>query len=233
MFSWFPLFRKAPQVLQDDLEKKDDPMSILNVSESNILVIAGRKNEQAVERFINRVLGKFDSGTVFRGPRLNFNKDAAHGDLKEVEFTPTDLDSYLLSQKVSLESFDRPPSILVYDRCSVAGNPSYKETIEKNKKLRLTTLTVVSDIMEIERNLLNKMDIIIMFKEKNKVRQKSMLRSIWERKYKKVVTFEKFNGCLLDNLGPMKASLISKEGMYAVKLAKDGVVVTRVCAFKS
>jgi hypothetical protein len=227
MFSWFPLFRKVV-VREQDNSALDDPLDVLTVSESNILVLAGRKNDREVARFLDKVLEKFKHGRTFSGS------------LERLERLETDehLESYLLSHKAALESFDLPPQLLVLDRCNISGNSAYREIITRNKKLRLTTVTVVKNLMDLERNLIPKMDIVLLFKEKNRNRksQESTLKSIWEYKYKERTSLENFNLCLmesLDNVGMFFASMITKEGVCKLKLGKEGTMTTRICSFKT
>jgi len=152
--------------------------------------------------------------------------------MKSVAFTSQNLGEILLNQKAALESFDIPTSLLIFDNCSLTSDYFYNEIITDNTKLRYTTITIVEDLSELNNHQFSKMGTFIFFKERNKVKQENRNRSIWERRFKNDITFQQFHCCIIDGTGAMKASMIMKDGMYALKLGKTSTSIMNVCAFK-
>ena len=140
--------------------------------------------------------------------------------------------AFLLKQKAALEGYETPTALVVFDGCPVLRDQNYAEIISDCEKLRYTTVTVVQDVTEINTHLLSKMNILVFFKDRNKAKQNSRNRSIWERKYKNLVAFDQFHTCILDGTGAMKASMATSEGMFVLKLGRNGIKMSNVCAFK-
>jgi hypothetical protein len=104
--------------------------------------------------------------------------------------------------------------------------------ILSNKKLRLTTVSIINHLSDIELSLLEYMDLFIFFRERDKDKSQQAVKTIWEKRFKKLSTYEKFSILIDENLGPMKAVIACKEGLYGVKLGKGTkAVITPICSF--
>ena len=232
MFSWVHCFRKG-HVSDDDSPSEGDEAfgSKFSGQEQNVVLVANKKDKESVTRFVRSISNLFPSGGVhFTNEGLSYVGKLNR--LKEQSYSIENVGSTLLTQKAALESYDAPPSLIIFDACPVASDQFFAEIVSTNEKLRYTSITIVSDVSELNKHLLSKMNAIVFFKERNKVKLSSRNRSIWEKRFKNRITFEQFHCCVVDGTGAMKASMISDEGMYVLKLGKTGVNMINVCAFK-
>lgn len=237
MFSWFTGLRNQKVDSQSPVEEgksKDDEKDTelfvrFGAAESNILVVGAKRNA-LLERFFNSIIPMYPEKHFFVPGNAQMRKDDLVS--KYVDYERQELDEVLLSQKVSLETYELPPVLLIFEKCVKKGDPTYREVIMKNKEYRFTTVTVVNDVADIDAKLLKKMDMIIFCKDRNRGKMASISRSIWEKKVAKNVPYEKFFSLLMSSIGAMKAGILTKEGLHMMKLGKDSASFTTICEFK-
>ena len=199
--------------------------------ENNILVVAGRKEKETLARMIDTFERLYGQGYHFYPGTANFLSGNNSTGVTPVDYERSVLDHILISQKAALENYDVPPSILVFDKCIGLNDATYRKVITDNKEYRYSTMTIVNDINDIDVRLMTKMDIIILCKDRDKSKMKTRCRSIWERRFSKKVTFEQFHCCITTAVGPMKASVITADGMHMMKFGRNDSSLIDVCAF--
>lgn len=248
MFSWFPCLFKSNSPFESHGEKnrkcyENDTSGVCKMSmyemmdkfgacELNILMIAGKKKRETVTRWIKSISALYDNGYHFYPGTRNLHTEQDVSKIEKIDYERSALDNVILSQKATLDQYDTPPTLLVFDRCMSTNDPSYRKVITDNKGLRFTTLTVVSDTREIDQRLVNKMDILIFCKDRNKDKMSSRWRSVWEKRFSSKVSFEKFHCCLTTSVGSMKAGVITNEGIHMLKFSRNGSTITNICAFE-
>jgi len=244
MFSWFsflpPTWSSSHRDGNDadsgrkNFDSADDVYEF--VAECNMLVIADKKENKTVSRLIESIMNLHSTTHHFRSGFTNANvdddgdDDGRHNDDggAAAPYSAEKLDAIVLSQKASLEKYEVPPSLIVLDRCTTSRDSSYRSLIAKNKKHRFTTLTVVSDIDEIDDRLAKSMDAIILCKLKDRVRMTSICRSLWQRKFAKNIGFDRFYESVKNAVGFMKVGVITRDGLRSMKLKKNDTCLVRV-----
>lgn len=240
MFSWFSRLFKSNVPFENHEERQsdvctaveDEMMDKFGSCELNILVVAGKKHAKTVSRLIQTICGLYDVGYHFHPGTKDLASTRMSSKMMDLDYDRNALDQVILSQKVSLEGFDVPPTLLVFEKCTSTNDATYRKVITQNKILRFTTLTVVGDMHDIENRLVNKMDVVIFCKDKNKTKMFSRWRSIWEKRYSRHVPYEKFHCGMTTSIGSMRAGVITEEGIHMMKFGRRGSSLITVCAFR-
>ena len=213
-----------------EVELEDDFYEKFGINEMNILVVANRKEKETLSRMTKCFSEIFGGGYHFFPGTAQMKTESST--IKNVDYFKDVLEGVILSQKAALEGYDVPPTLLIFDKCVGKDDSAYRKVITENRSLRFTTLTVVTDPNDIDQRLLNKMDMMIVCKDRNKQKMQSRCRSFWEKKFSKIVGYEKFSCCINNSLGSMKVSVINHEGIDMIKFGKNGPEFTNVCKFK-
>ena len=233
MFAWFPTFTNPLRVYHTHEEKeqksKDALFEHFGSSESNMLVVTGKKSNDTVTRLISTFASMYNGGVNFTNCAIS---PSVNG-FENTQYLPEVLERTVLSQKAALDSYDVPPSLLIFDKCIGHDDAVYRDLITHNKEYRYSTLTIVSDINDIDVKLFAKMNVLIFLKDRNKVKMMSRLRSVWERQFAKKVGFEQFSACIMDAVGMMKVGVVTSEGMHMIKLGKADASLVNVCSFSA
>ena len=248
MLEWVYCFRRKP--LTNNICSKDPYFdSIFTDVERNILLIGNRRNQCLTNRFILWLSKSFYSTIYLKNQLQDSVTEEVSGrsmtifdDVDEetkiltpniscMDYDEDFLEKLVRSKKGEVEEYDVPTSLLIVDS-SAADNASFNELITEGSRLRMSTLSIMTDISNISKFVLSKMDVVVFLKDKNKKRQTSKIKNVWERKYKERLPLEQFQSCVQDSTGGMKAAVITSDGMYVIKLNKTNCSITNVCAFK-
>lgn len=242
MFSWFANFLRLNKghptndveasIEQESADNEKDAANSdlfrsVVATETNILVIVPKKEKETVNRLIRTLSELFLGGHHFFPGNMALMKCAEHP-LIPLDYSRDALEQVVLTQKAQLETYDTPPTLLIFDKCVSQDDLTYRSVVQNNKEFRFTTLTVVSDACEIDHKLVNMMDIIILCKDRNKNKMLSRCRSIWERTLSKQIPFENFRDLLLSNVGSMKVVAVTTDGMTQIKFGKNDSSMSRL-----
>lgn len=241
MFSWISNVVKQSsshdvpgEVLPKNIEESYSIYDRFGSMETNILVVAGRKERETVSRMIATFENLYTQGYHFYPGTCSLLKENSHSQLDHIipmDYERSALDHIVISQKAALENYDIPPTMLVFEKCVGTDDATYRRVILHNKDYRFSTMTIVNEMSDIDSKLLSKMDVIILCKDRNKSKMMSRCRSIWERRFSKRVTFEQFHCCIATAVGSMKAGVITADGMHMMKFGRTDSSLISVCAF--
>lgn len=238
MFTWaYSKFTKQQDAVQTDLP--DSFSDSFGVSEVNVLVIADKKDRDLANKTVESLKALYSEGVHFVGGISTFEKKATdtsqtNETIERKQYSDgSDLETVLLNQKSSLESFDSPPILLVFDRCEMANDDVYKNILVDNKKLRFSTITVLSEVYD--KVTLSLMDYIILVKDKNKTKCAIQQRIVWDNMYKDHLLFIDFEKLIHDNWGSTNTILLKKDSINILKINKNYkyCAIHKISSFKT
>lgn len=246
MFSWFSRFTSKDSSSEQsssssrkdkeeylDVEEDVDMFNEFGTFEQNILVVAGKKENDTVTRMIRTFSALYGVGHHFYPGNMELRKEAEckNDGIETLDYSRDVMEGILLSRKASLESYDIPPSILIYDKCVSQDDPVYKSIIANNKENRFTTMTIVSEMTDIDVNIMKKIDVFIICKERDRSKLSKRCKVMWEKNFSKLVTFGNFERSVMSAVGSMRVCVVSVNGIQMIKFGKNESKITNVCVF--
>jgi hypothetical protein len=193
--------------------------------DKNILVFCGTKNSTGVSRLVNHMAKTVGKGFYLSNGAISVCcAETVHKHLEKVEHSDESLENILRKQRAALETYNLPPTLMVFDRITAFKNDENVEQIVKdNKELAYTNVFIVSDLCEFPKSYLKHVDAFIFFREKNHRKELARNQAIWDMRYKDKLPFDKFNCAATSDLGAIKANMISDDVVFHMRLALNDI----------
>lgn len=143
--SWVVVVKTKNENKNDiDVEKNEN-------DDKNILFFATHKENKNIEKLIKLIKKEF-LHIIYINNEEEFEK-------------------FIMSQKIIIEKkYDITDTLLIIDGL-LSDTEEYSYVIDNYKKIHVTTVTLIKNLNDIRLKNVNKMDMILLFKEKSKINE--------------------------------------------------------------
>ena len=202
--------QKIPSIKQ--LSLFDDSNN--NYGKNILIITTNPKGKKMLNRLLTYIVSIYSEGSC---KKIN--------DLNELEL-------FILSQKNIIPTYNIPDSLLIIDSLDPYNNYYYQQILKEKKELHITTITIINNVCDIRKDLLNKMDIVITLFEKNKLRAARRNTLMWEQRFYKYFQWKVFRKEIAKGTGALKAVVIKSNGsMYSLKLSRENTTFEKLLPF--
>lgn len=222
MFEWlYSIFRRSS-------DSESNMSNLLDGGEPmNILLVTNQK-DKLTSRLLNNIIRENNcSGSIFTSDnqyKILLDTNKLPQQYTSHKHSIDKLDSFLLGHKATLETYDMPMGILIFDSFeNLVQNTHYQDLLKTNKQLNFTTITATDRVDS--GVMLDKMDKIIIIRNKRRNRQLTTMKAIWSNfSNYRTIPLDKFKNIASNKL----AILLENRKIFKLRVRNECVDIEEV-----